>query len=229
MTRDSIPATSDRSQSPYPLVGLRRSLARIEERQTASLSGVFVDPDGDTLSISATSSAIEYVTVSVSGGEVRFTGRKAGSATITVTARDPGGLSAQVRFVVTVSTSTTPPRNGGTNLFAKHCIRFERKGQVGSLKDPDKYGFRNICNRKVIVNWCTVSGASRLWHRCVGEGYEAATTLDPHEIAWSYNPIIGEDDERRYTYGVHYAACYWHHHAVAAEFNGVIPTKYRCR
>ncbi len=40
MTRDSIPATSDRSQSPYPLVGLRRSLASVDTRE------ILVDESG---------------------------------------------------------------------------------------------------------------------------------------------------------------------------------------
>ncbi|MDE0357747.1 MAG: putative Ig domain-containing protein [Gammaproteobacteria bacterium] len=66
------------------------------------VSPYFRDPDGDALIYAATSSAPAVVSVSVSGSSVRITGVAAGSATVTVTARDPGGLTGTQRFGVTV-------------------------------------------------------------------------------------------------------------------------------
>ena len=66
----------------------------------------FEDPDEDTLTYTATSSAPSIATVSAAGGTVTVSGVAAGRATITVTARDPDGLSATQRFQVTVE----PPR-----------------------------------------------------------------------------------------------------------------------
>ena len=63
----------------------------------------FSDPDGDPLTYSATSSSPVNATVSVSGSVVTVRGVSEGAATVTVTARDPGGLTAQQSFGVTVS------------------------------------------------------------------------------------------------------------------------------
>ena len=76
--------------------------------QSIDVSRYFTDPDDDTLTYSAASSAPSVVETSVSGSTVRLTGRGAGTANVTVTARDPGGLSATQQFSVTVS-SISPP------------------------------------------------------------------------------------------------------------------------
>ena len=73
------------------------------------VSSAFSDPDGDTLTYTATSSATDKATVSISGSTVTVAPVVAGSATITVTATDPGGLSATQTFTVTVSPVNQPP------------------------------------------------------------------------------------------------------------------------
>ncbi len=70
---------------------------------TVNVSARFTDPDGDNLSYRATSSRTSVVRTSVSGSRVTLTPRDAGTATVTVTATDPGGLSATQRFTVTVT------------------------------------------------------------------------------------------------------------------------------
>ena len=72
------------------------------------VSGAFSDPDGDALSYEADSDALDVATVSVSGSDVTVTGAAPGSATVRVTATDPGGLSATQTFEVTVEA----PRGG---------------------------------------------------------------------------------------------------------------------
>jgi len=63
---------------------------------------LFTDPDGDTLSYTASTSDAGVVSVSVSGSTVTVAAVAAGSATLTVTATDPGGLSAQTAASLTV-------------------------------------------------------------------------------------------------------------------------------
>ncbi|MYI07783.1 MAG: hypothetical protein F4059_10840 [Gemmatimonadetes bacterium] len=69
---------------------------------TVNVAGNFADPDGDALSFTATSSNPAAATVTVTGSVVTVTAVARGEADITVTARDPGGLSTQATFGVTV-------------------------------------------------------------------------------------------------------------------------------
>ncbi len=69
-------------------------------------SAYFSDPDGDALTYSATSSRPDSVSVGVNGDTVQFKGEAPGRSTITVTARDPGDLTATQSFLVHVTVPT---------------------------------------------------------------------------------------------------------------------------
>ncbi|MDE0179368.1 MAG: Ig-like domain-containing protein [Gammaproteobacteria bacterium] len=70
---------------------------------TIDISASFSDPDGDALSHTAATSNAEVATVAVSGTELSVTGVAQGAAAVTVTASDPGGLSATQSFAVEVA------------------------------------------------------------------------------------------------------------------------------
>ena len=72
------------------------------------VSSAFVDPDGDALSYSVSSSAPGVVTVMAAGARLTLTAVSEGTATIRVTATDPGGLSAVQAFRVTVAAMRAP-------------------------------------------------------------------------------------------------------------------------
>ena len=72
------------------------------EPVTLDMSQYFSDPDGDPLTYTAASSDSEVLRLSVSGAEVEVMPVSLGTATGTVTATDPGGLSAFQSFTVTV-------------------------------------------------------------------------------------------------------------------------------
>ena len=72
------------------------------EAVTVDLSSFFGDPDGDELVYEAASSDAAVAVVSVSGSDLSIEGASEGAATVTVTARDPGGLSVEQSFNVTV-------------------------------------------------------------------------------------------------------------------------------
>ena len=106
---------------------------------TVDVSGAFSDPDGDALSYRATSGASSVATVSVSGSNVTVTGEAPGAATITVTATDPGGMSASQTFEVTVSSANHAP----TVSDAIPDQTLEEGTQVtvdvsGAFADPDE-------------------------------------------------------------------------------------------
>ena len=86
----------------------------VGESGSVHASSYFNDPEGEDLIFSATSSNEDAVGVSVAGSEVTYKGLEAGSATVTVTATDPGGLSAEQTFTVTVEPPNEPPDTVGT-------------------------------------------------------------------------------------------------------------------
>ena len=71
------------------------------------VSQAFADPDGDALTYAVSSSAPRVVSVLAAGARVTLTAVAEGTATIRVTASDPGGLTATQTFSVRVGGSST--------------------------------------------------------------------------------------------------------------------------
>ena len=97
---------------PPPLRVTEGGIAKVDP------SAYFADPDGDVLEFSAASSDLEVARTWVSRGTVLVRAVAKGSATVTITARDPDGLSATRQFKVSVrkpngSGSNRPPRAVG--------------------------------------------------------------------------------------------------------------------
>ena len=109
---------------------------------TVNVSPRFSDPDGDTLSYRATSSRTSVVRVSVSGSRVTLTPGDAGTATVTVTATDPGGLSATQRFTVTVNAEMTAENCSIENLGTlRGTTPRTRSGSLGrDCESPNERG-----------------------------------------------------------------------------------------
>ncbi len=76
---------------------------------TVSVGGLFSDPDGDALTFTAISSNAGVASVALSGTDLTITAVAAGSATVTVTARDPAGLSNAASGNVTVMEPNRAP------------------------------------------------------------------------------------------------------------------------
>ena len=89
--------------TPIPDVTLERN-----RPQSFDAGRFFSDPDANRLSYSATTSDPATVGASVTGTEVTLTPLRAGTATVTVTARDPAGLSASQTFTVIVGGGNPP-------------------------------------------------------------------------------------------------------------------------
>ena len=89
------------------------SLVR-DQPTTFDAAPYFSDPDGDALTYSVTSNDPLTVGVSVTGSRVTLTPLRDGTVTVTLTARDPGGLSASQTFTVTVGTGNRPPMAVGS-------------------------------------------------------------------------------------------------------------------
>ena len=73
------------------------------------VSAAFVDPDGDALTYTVSLSSPDVVAVMAAGARLTLTAVSEGTATIRVTATDPGGLSATQAFRVTVEARVRAP------------------------------------------------------------------------------------------------------------------------
>ena len=90
------------NRGPTPVGTISAQTVFVGEAAPVDISTYFNDPDGDELTYSAASSNATVVSASVAGNVVSLTAITQGTATVTVTARDPGGLSVQQSFAVTV-------------------------------------------------------------------------------------------------------------------------------
>ena len=134
--RCSAPA----NQSPVPVGTLPDRTLAPTRTLNVDVSRAFVDPDGDALTYAVSSSAPRVVTARAAGAAVAtLTAVSKGMATIRVTARDPGGLSATQSFTVTVSTTTVstpftddPIQPGVTPVRAVHFT--ELRTRIDALR-----------------------------------------------------------------------------------------------
>ncbi len=90
------------NQAPQAVGSLGTLTFSVGGTVTVDVAPNFRDPDGDALTFSATSSDAGIVGVAVSGSSMDVAGNAPGTATVTVTARDPGGLTATQQLGVTV-------------------------------------------------------------------------------------------------------------------------------
>ena len=90
------------NQAPRVTAAIPSQTVSVGEMVAIDVSAHFTDPDGDALSFAAESSDEAVATVALSGSTLTVSAVAQGSAEVTVTARDPGGLTASQRFIVTV-------------------------------------------------------------------------------------------------------------------------------
>ncbi|MDE2982696.1 MAG: hypothetical protein OXU74_16015 [Gemmatimonadota bacterium] len=84
------------------------------EIATIDVAANFRDPDGDALTYAAASSDAAVAAASMSGTLLTIRGVAAGTATVTVTARDPDGLTATQPVGITVNPANQAPRAVGS-------------------------------------------------------------------------------------------------------------------
>ena len=136
-----IPVPPPPPTNSAPTVGTAIGDQSVEEgaQVTVSVSGAFSDPDGNTLSYAATSDAPTVATASVAGTDVTVTGVAPGTATVTVTATDPGGLSASQTFGVTVTSANQAPAVGTAIGDQSLAVGAEMPIDLsGAFTDPDE-------------------------------------------------------------------------------------------
>ena len=96
------------NRAPTATGTLRDRRLALDGTLDVDVSQAFVDPDGDTLTYGVSSTAPGVVSVFAVGARVTLTAVAEGTATIRVTASDPGGLTATQTFTVTVGGTSAP-------------------------------------------------------------------------------------------------------------------------
>ena len=113
----------------------------VGETALVEVSGHFSDADGDVLSYEVRSSAPGVVAAEVSGGTVHLAALARGMATVTVTARDPHGRAAALRFEVTVP-NLAPVAVGAIPDVELRVGSTELLAVAGFFSDPEDDALR---------------------------------------------------------------------------------------
>jgi len=131
-------SVSNRPPVQTGIIGNRRLL--VGETATVIVSNEFRskfrDPDGDTLTYTATALNPKLVTINVSGSTVSVTAAAVGATSVTVKATDPGGLSAALTFSVTIP-NRAPTSEGIINAQELWVGDTKTIDVAGKFNDPD--------------------------------------------------------------------------------------------
>lgn len=145
-----------------------------------AVSGYFTDPDGDPLSYGAVPSDGGVVTASVSGDTVRLAAAGKGSTAVTVTATDPGGLSAEQSVPVTVANRAPEPVDSipAQEVEVGDTVVF---GVSGYFADPDGdvLGFAGASSNARVVTVRVSGDTVRLAGVAKGDATVTVTATDP--------------------------------------------------
>ncbi len=178
-----------------------------EDTLTVDTSDVFYDRNGHTLTLSVASSDPTVATATLASGSVSVVGVAVGSTVVTVTATDPGGLSAAEGFKVIVLPGTDYDTDDDglidvSSLVQLNAIRWDLNGDgaADSPLDAEAFGLAFVDARKGMG--CPSTGCT---------GYELTTHLqfdsdgdsdvdraDHHGLFWNdgegWQPIGGMYD-----------------------------------
>ena len=164
---------------------------------SVDVASYFNDPDGDALTYSAATSNPAVASPTVSGTTLTFAGVSEGAAAVTVTATDPGGLTATQNVSVTVQRPNAAPTVTGT--IAPQVV--EAGGEVSVnlaeyFGDPDGDALTfsassssvSVATTRVAGSIMTVAGAAP------GGATVTATATDPRGLSASQDvPVTVEE------------------------------------
>ncbi len=148
------------------------------------LAGYFSDPDGDVLTYTTESSDAGVASVSVAGGVLAIQGVGSGEATVTVNATDPGGLSAEQSFEVTVP-NRAPEAVGEVptqTVFVAESAEVELAGYF-SDPDGDTLAFTAASSNAGVARVSVEGGVVTIEAVAAGEATVTVTATDPGGLA----------------------------------------------
>lgn len=124
------------NRGPVALGVIEGQVMRRGETRLIDLAPWFADPDGEPLRYASSSSSPGAVAATTSGAALRLSAVGAGRATITVTARDPDGLTATHTFGAEAP-NRPPAASGGLPDIELGIGDTIRVSLAGRFEDPD--------------------------------------------------------------------------------------------
>ena len=182
------------ADAPLPVTPIPALTVGVGETAAVDLSVHFNDPDGDALTYTAQTSDMRVAIATVSGNTLSVLGVAKGRATVTVTASDPGGLSVQQSFPVTVPNrapvaDSIPPLGliSGEAAVIVLSVYF-------SDPDGDALVYAAEASDESVVTVTTVSDTVTVTGAAQGMATVTVTATDTEGLATGYG--IGADVER---------------------------------
>ena len=149
------------------------------------VAAYFTDPDGDALTYQADSSDESVATVRTAGSTVSVTPRARGTATITVTATDPGNLTATQQVHVTVrnrppstqgSIPEPPPLDVGASAHQVDVAAYF------SDPDGDTLTYQARSSQETVATVRTAESTVSITPRAKGNATITVTATDPGNL-----------------------------------------------
>ncbi|MXX56623.1 MAG: hypothetical protein F4205_16900 [Gemmatimonadetes bacterium] len=184
---------SDDNQAPTAVGSIPAQTLTAGEVVTLDLASSFNDPDGDALTYSATTSNPAVASPTVSGSTLTIAGVSEGSAAVTVTATDPGGLTATQNVAVTVQRPNAAPTATGT--VSPQVL--EVGGEVSlnladyfSDPDGDALAYAATSSSTAVAITRVAGSIMTITGRATGDATVTATATDPDGLSVSQMVMV---------------------------------------
>ena len=173
---------SEDNQAPTAVGSIPAQTMTAGEIVTIDLGSAFNDPDGDALTYSAATSNPAVASPTVSGSTLTIAGVSEGSAAVTVTATDPGQLTATQNVSVTVQPPNAAPMAVGT--VSPQVIEVDGEATLNladyfSDPDGDALTFSASSSSTAVATAEVVGSVMTITGRTAGDATVTATATDP--------------------------------------------------
>ena len=128
---------TDPNHPPATVGALVDQTLEVGDIRTLNVASYFSDVDGDDLAFAAESSDISVAGATAGGSKVELRAVSPGTTSVTITARDPDGLTASLGFTATVSEATQANRAPVVVGFVE--AQTLKEGDSFSLKPADYF------------------------------------------------------------------------------------------
>ncbi len=168
------------------------------------VSSAFRDPDGDELSFEAESGDDRVATTSTAGSTVTIRPESAGSTTVTVTAKDPGGLTATQNIAVTVHPPENQPPEAVGTIEARELTEGGSSVEMdvsSAFLDPDgdELSFEAESGDDQVATTSTSGSTVTIRPKSAGSTTVTVTAKDPGGLTATQNidvQVIGPRSDR---------------------------------